>query len=221
MSALRLFLVAIPVTTILAGCGSGSTASTSSSVTSSAGQSAATTTAASSQTGTSTSAPAQSTKSTGSTTTAAVPSGSAGPSASPPAAHKPKPEEQLGKTPFLAATGQAFAAFQEDVAKPFRQHLLINSASGQVTMAKAALAATYSARELESAVTGAAASSSLSPLVGPLTALRHDLASIGASLRAGHLDAKTINAARKAVISISLKALEAGQPIQEVAPKLP
>jgi hypothetical protein len=214
-----MFLVAVPLTAVLAGCGSGSTASTTSAVNSPASPAATTPATNETPAAGTTSTPAATSSPDGTTPAGAAHGQPSTPS--PAVAAKPKPEEQLGKTPFLAATGQAFAAFHEYVAKPFRKHVFSAAGGSRPAISKAATAATYASRELTAATAAAEASKDLSEVVAPLKTLQQNLAVIATGLKAGRVDAAAIDKARSQVDSISLKALEAGQPIQEVLPQLP
>jgi hypothetical protein len=140
--------------------------------------------------------------------------------ASNPSGNKPKPEEQLGGTPFLDAVGSGFAAFHAYISKPLRRGTLKPGGAPSVT-ATAAKAATYAKSEIAAAAQAAGQSASLQSLVAPLDALEQRMGTIEAALDAGRLDTAAIVAARAEVNAISRAALAAGQPIQEVAPKLP
>jgi hypothetical protein len=206
LTAIKTFLLAIPVTAALAGCGSSS--SSTSAVTPPASQTGTTATTQSTASSTATSS------TTASTPAASTPATT--PQAAPPASKspgkQPKPEDQLGKTPFLAAVGSAFGAFHEYISRPLRKH--------KVSVAQAATAAEYASRQLSAATTAAQASPSLQALSAPLAALQHQLGMVSSSLKAGHVDDAAITKAREEIYAISVKALEAGTPIQEVAPRL-
>jgi len=131
-----------------------------------------------------------------------------------------KPEEELGKTPFLAATGSGFGAFHAYISKPLRRGSLKQGASKQ-ELATAATAASYATREIAAAGRAAAEAASLHPLVGPLEALARRMRVIATSLDRGQVDSAAIVAARGEVDEVSRAALALGQPIQEVTPKLP
>jgi hypothetical protein len=138
---------------------------------------------------------------------------------SSPGKERPKPEEQLGGTPFLDAAGSGFAAFHAYISKPLRRGTLKPGAA--VAIATAAKAAAYAKSEIGAAAQAAGQSGSLQSLVGPLDALEQRVGTIEAALHTGRLDTAAIFAARAEVDAISRAALAAGQPIQEVVPKLP
>jgi hypothetical protein len=132
---------------------------------------------------------------------------------------EPKPEEQLGGTPFLDATGSGFAAFHQYISKPLRRGTLKPGA--RAAMATAAQAAAYAKSEIAAAAQAAGQSGSLQRLVGPLEALEQRMSAIEVAFDAGRLETAAVVAARGEVNAISETALAAGQPIQEVVPKLP
>jgi hypothetical protein len=158
-------------------------------------------------------APAQSSKQA----TATAPAHASGSSGK----EKPKPEEQLGGTPFLDAAGSGFAAFHVYISKPLRRGTLKPGA--RAAIATAAKAAAYAKSEIAAAAqaAGQGQSGPLQSLVEPLDALEQRMGTIEAALDTGRLDTAVIVAARAEVNAISRGALAAGQPIQEVPPKLP
>lgn len=127
-----------------------------------------------------------------------------------------KPEEELGKTAFLAHAGRGFAAFHVYVSKPLRRRTIGRPG----VIRKAAIAASYASRELLVASVGAGAEKVVAQLADPLMAVSHRMRQLAMALRSGSLDAGAIIVIRNEVNVISRKALQLGQPIQEVAPKL-
>jgi hypothetical protein len=210
---LRSSFVALTVAAALGGCGASEShgGDTSGPTASSTTQSAPAAPASVTTTPKVASTPVQSAKHATATAPAPV---------SKTSSKEPKPEEQLGGTPFLDAAGSGFAAFHAYISKPLRRGTL-KLGGAPAAIATAAKAATYAKSEIAAAAQAAGQSASLQSLVGSLDALEQRLGTIQASLDAGRLDTAAIAAARAEVNAISRAALAAGQPIQEVAPKLP
>jgi hypothetical protein len=131
----------------------------------------------------------------------------------------PKPEEKVGRTPFLAATGRGFGAFHNYISKPLRKNELVGG-TGSPAIKTAATAAVYAAKEVAGAAQAVSHEAALHELAAPLARLATNLGRIGASLSAGQAPEAAIVAARTEVNNISRAALAAGQPIQEIVPKL-
>jgi hypothetical protein len=191
-----------------AGCGGGDTARTSS-LTHAPVATSGTTTAAtvSNPRQTPTAAPPASTSRT---TPSPRPSSSR---ATTPA----KPEDRVGGTPYLAATGRGFGAFHAYVSKPQRRRDL---ARGSKAVRQAAVAAEYAAREVAAAGRVALNDPATRPLSQPLVGLAGNLRVLGGELKAGRVDAKDIEQASSEILAISRASLAVGEPIQEVTPAL-
>lgn len=206
------FLTILAVGLLLTGCGSSTSTGGSS-------------TSVASQTSVPATAP---TKPTTVTTTSAkaptsTPSATAAPTPAPakpaPSGEGTKPEEKVGGTPFLAATGRGFGAFHNYISKPLRKNDLTGGA-GSPAMKIAATAARYAAKEVTGAARAVSHEAGLHALEAPLAQLATNLGRIGASLSAGQTPEAAIVAARTEVNNISRAALAAGQPVQEIVPTL-
>jgi nitric oxide reductase activation protein len=147
----------------------------------------------------------------------------AGTRVSPNATGRPviKPEDKLGKTSFLQCTGRGFAAFHVYISNPLRRHVF--SQSGVLlskAIARGIIAANFAAHELHTASVAAKTEETVAQLSEALQVVSDQMLAIAISLKAGKIDLATVADTRSKVNEISLKALRAGQPIQEVTPKL-
>jgi hypothetical protein len=200
---------------LLAGCGSSTSTGSSTSVASQAS-------ARQPSTPTATKPPAPTTTSAKASTHTAGKAAVPAPAPAKPAksgGEGPKPEEKVGGTPFLAATGRGFGAFHNYISKPLRKNELVGGA-GSPAIKIAATAALYAAKEVAGAAQAVSHEAALHGLEAPLAQLATNLGRIGASLSAGQAPEAAIVAARTEVNSISRAALAAGQPIQEIVPTL-
>jgi hypothetical protein len=130
---------------------------------------------------------------------------------------KTKPEEKVGGTPFLAAAGRGFGAFHAYVSKPLRERQLSGGKASK-TVRIAAAAAAYAAREAAAAGAAASREAAIRQLAVPLARAAANLQGIGEALAKGGLPEAQVVQARVEVNAISVEALNAGQPIQEITP---
>lgn len=85
-----------------------------------------------------------------------------------------KPEEEVGGTPFLAASGKGFGAFHAYVSKPLRRGRLVGGADPPA-MLLAESGARYAAGEVAAAARAVGHEAALRSLEGPLSRLASNL----------------------------------------------
>jgi hypothetical protein len=124
------------------------------------------------------------------------------------------------KTKFVLHAGLAFGAFHRWIWKPYKTGALqrAHGVRKAIIFGKAGLAALFAYHELKLALRAAQGSPFLRKITAPITAAQARLQALGASLRRGKPDQRTIDQANNELGALGKISGQNGAPIKDINP---